>query len=91
MTARALQPSDTAATIIHDAIAEYKSRNGLTRKNLSKQQRHEIAKAKISYVLGNLDEVDLRRTIERVLSEPSRDPLDIQAGSHHRPGNTRWR
>ena len=67
MTARALQPSDTAATIIHDAIAEYKGRNGLTRKNLSKQQRHEIAEAKISYVVGNLAEVDLRRAVQHVL------------------------
>jgi hypothetical protein len=67
MTARASQRSGTAATIIHDAIAEYKSRHGLTRKILSKQQRHEIAKAKISYVLGNLDEVDLRRTVEHEL------------------------
>jgi hypothetical protein len=34
---------------------------------LSKQQRHEIGKAKISYVMGSLDEVDLRRTVEHVL------------------------
>jgi hypothetical protein len=67
MTARASQRSDTAAAIIHDAIAEYKSRHRLTRKNLSKQQRHEIAKAKISYAMGNLNEEDLRRTVEHVL------------------------
>jgi hypothetical protein len=68
MTARAAQRSDTAATIIHDAIEGYKSRHGLMRKNLSKQQRHEIGKAKISYALGNLTEEDLRRTVEHALT-----------------------
>jgi hypothetical protein len=67
MTGRASRRSDTAATIIQDAIAEYKSRHGLTRKILSKQQRHEIGKAKISYVIGSLDEVDFRRTVEHEL------------------------
>ena len=67
MRAHASQRPDTAAAIIQEAIAEYKSRHGLTRKNLSKQQRHEIGKAKISYVMGSLDEVDLRRTVEHVL------------------------
>jgi hypothetical protein len=67
MTIRAPQRSDTAAAIIHNAIAEYKILHGLTRKNLSKQQRHEIAEAKISYVVGNLAEVDLRRAVQHVL------------------------
>jgi hypothetical protein len=38
------------------------------RKNLSKQQRHEIGKAKISYAMGNLNEEDLRRTVEHALT-----------------------
>jgi hypothetical protein len=37
------------------------------RKNLSKQQRHEIGKAKISYVMGTLSEEDFRRTVEQAL------------------------
>ena len=68
MTARAPQRTDTATTIIHDAIAEYKSRHGLMRKNLSKQQRHAIGKAKISYVMGNLNEEELLRIVEYALT-----------------------
>jgi hypothetical protein len=49
MTARAPERADTATRIIHGAIADYKSRHGLLGKNLSKQQRHEIGKARIGY------------------------------------------
>jgi hypothetical protein len=38
------------------------------RKNLSKQQRHEIGKAKISYAMGTLSEEDFRRTVEQALA-----------------------
>ena len=68
MTARPSQRGNSAATIIHDAIAAYKSRHGLMRRNLSKQQRHEIGKAKISYVTGTLSEEDFRRTVEQALT-----------------------
>jgi hypothetical protein len=68
MTARAPQRVETATTIIRDARTEYRSRHGLIKKSLSKQQRHEIGKAKISYVMGNLNEEDLRRTVEHALT-----------------------
>jgi len=68
MTARPTQRGNAAATIINDAIEAYKSRHGLMRKNLSKQQRHEIGKAKISYAKGTLSEEDFRRTVEQALT-----------------------
>lgn len=68
MTVRAPQRANVAATIIHDAIEAYKSRHGLMRRYLSKQQRHEIGKAKISYAMGNLNEEDLRRTVDHALA-----------------------
>ena len=68
MTARPSQRGNSAATIIHDTIEAYKSRHGLMRKNLSKQQRHEIGKAKISYAMGTLSEEDFRRAVEQALT-----------------------
>jgi hypothetical protein len=68
MTVRASQRTNVAAMIIHDAIGACNSRHGLVRRNLTKQQRHEIGKAKISYVMGNLNEEDLRRTVEHALT-----------------------
>jgi hypothetical protein len=68
MTARAPQRAEMATTIIRDARTNSRSRHGLTKKGLSKQQRHEIGMAKISYVMGNLNEESLRRTVEHALT-----------------------
>ena len=65
MTARAPQRAEMATTIIRDARTNSRSRHGLTKKGLSKQQRHEIGMAKISY---NLNEENMRRTVEHALT-----------------------
>jgi hypothetical protein len=71
MTTRAQERADTATMIVQGVIAEFRTRHGLRRKMLSKQQRHEIGKAKISYVIGNLNEEDLRRAVDQALTGPS--------------------